>query len=327
MLEAVKLSKRYGRHQALTDCDLNVPQGRVIGLVGPNGAGKSTLLNMSCGLVKPTSGTIRVLGTEPAASPTHLARVGFVAQDTPVYAELSVADHLRMGARLNPAWDSPLAERRIARIGLDPRQKAGRLSGGQRAQLALTIAAAKRPELLIFDEPAAALDPLARSGFLDNLMEFVTELGASAILSSHALPDVERVCDYLIVLADSHVQIAGDVVELLGSHYRLTGARDDLAVLPAGVEVVHVEHTRRESSAIVRVAGGAPVGGPVGGGLSAGGLLAGELVAGGLPARDLLAGGSWRVDSADLEELVLAYMARANRATDLTSPMPTEAHR
>ncbi|MFJ2131972.1 ABC transporter ATP-binding protein [Streptomyces sp. NPDC087228] len=296
VLEAVRLGKRYGRHQALTDCDLNIPQGRVIGLVGPNGAGKSTLLNMACGLSRPSSGTIRVLGAEPAASPAHLAKVGFVAQDTPVYAELSVADHLRMGARLNPAWDGPLAQRRIARTGLDPKQKAGRLSGGQRAQLALTVAAAKRPELLIFDEPAAALDPLARSGFLDNLMESVTDLGASAILSSHALPDVERVCDYLVVLADSRVQLAGDVSELLASHRRITGTRQDLAALPPGVEAIRLDHTPRESTAIVR-AGGPPSPGP------------------------------WRVEALDLEELVLAYLTRADQNAARTAPVHTEAHR
>ncbi|MCX5343576.1 ABC transporter ATP-binding protein [Streptomyces atratus] len=296
VLEAVRLGKRYGRHQALTDCDLNIPQGRVIGLVGPNGAGKSTLLNMACGLIRPSSGTIRVLGAEPAASPAHLAKVGFAAQDTPVYAELSVADHLRMGARLNPTWDGPLAQRRIARIGLDPKQKAGRLSGGQRAQLALTVAAAKRPELLIFDEPAAALDPLARSGFLDNLMESITDLGASAILSSHALPDVERVCDYLVVLADSRVQLVGAVSELLASHRRITGTRQDLAALPTGVEAIRLDHTPRESTAIVRV-GGPPVPGP------------------------------WRVEALDLEELVLAYLTRADQTAARTAPMHTEARR
>ncbi|MFJ7280388.1 ABC transporter ATP-binding protein [Kitasatospora sp. NPDC098663] len=297
VLEAVKLGKRYGRHQALIDCDLNIPQGRVIGLVGPNGAGKSTLLNMSCGLIKPTEGTIRVLGAEPAASPAHLAKVGFVAQDTPVYAELSVADHLRLGARLNPTWDGPLAQRRIAQIGLDPKQKAGRLSGGQRAQLALTVAAAKRPELLIFDEPAAALDPLARSGFLDNLMEFVTDLGASAILSSHAMSDVERVCDYLVVLADHRIQLAGDVSDLLASHFRITGSRQNITQLPVAVEAVRVEHTLRESSAIVRADDG------------------------------LLSAGPWSVDAVDLEELVLAYMTRANEGVAQPTPMPTEAHR
>ncbi|MFF7459278.1 ABC transporter ATP-binding protein [Kitasatospora sp. NPDC008115] len=297
VLEAVKLGKRYGRHQALVDCDLNIPQGRVIGLVGPNGAGKSTLLNMSCGLIKPTEGTIRVLGAEPAANPAHLAKVGFVAQDTPVYGDLSVADHLRLGARLNPTWDGALAQRRIAQIGLDPKQKAGRLSGGQRAQLALTVAAAKRPELLIFDEPAAALDPLARSGFLDNLMEFIVDLGASAILSSHALPDVERVCDYLVVLADHRIQLAGDVSDLLSRHYRITGARSDFERFPVGVEPIRVEHSMRESTAIVHAKGG------------------------------LLSVGPWSVDAVDLEELVLAYMTRANEGTARIVPMPTEAHR
>jgi ABC-2 type transport system ATP-binding protein len=218
VLKAQGLTKRYGRHLALTDCDLDIPQGRVIGLVGPNGAGKTTLLQLACGLISQTSGTLSVLGRSPAANATHLARVGFVAQDTPVYAGLSVADHLRMGAHLNPGWDARLAERRIAQVGLNPDQKAGRLSGGQRAQLALAVAAAKRPELLIFDEPAAALDPLARGEFLRSLLEFVVELGASAVLSSHLLSDVERACDYLIVLCDSRIQVAGDVRELLATH-------------------------------------------------------------------------------------------------------------
>jgi ABC-2 type transport system ATP-binding protein len=216
MLYADGLTKRY-RRPALTGVDLRVPRGRVVGLVGPNGAGKSTLLQLACGLIEPTSGTLRVLGSRPAADAAHLARVGFVAQDAPLYASATVADHLRLGARLNPSWDAALARRRIERIGLDPGQKAGRLSGGQRAQLALTLAAAKRPELLIFDEPAAALDPLARDRFLRDLAEFVAELGASAVLSSHLLADVERVCDYLVVLRDSRVRVAGEVRELLGS--------------------------------------------------------------------------------------------------------------
>jgi ABC-2 type transport system ATP-binding protein len=151
ILEATGLSKRYGHVRALTDADLNVPSGRVVGLVGPNGAGKSTLLQLTCGLITPTTGNLKVLGEQPAVNPAQLAKVGFVAQDTPVYGRLSVADHLKLGARLNPGWDPTLAERRIQQLKLDPAQKAGQLSGGQRAQLALTIAAAKRPELLIFD--------------------------------------------------------------------------------------------------------------------------------------------------------------------------------
>jgi ABC-2 type transport system ATP-binding protein len=218
VLWAEGLTKRYRGRPALTDCTLNIPRGRIIGLVGPNGAGKSTLLQLACGLITPTAGTLRVLGARPAADANHLARVGFVAQDTPVYASLTVAEHLRLGAHLNPAWDAALAGRRTAQVGLAPEQRAGRLSGGQRAQLALTIAAAKRPELLLFDEPAAALDPLARNAFLASLMEFVGELGASAVLSSHLLGDIERVCDYLIVLSGSRIQLAGDVRELLAGH-------------------------------------------------------------------------------------------------------------
>lgn len=284
VLHAEGLTKRYGKRTALTDCNLRIPQGRVIGLVGPNGAGKSTLLQLATGLIEPTSGKLGVLGSSPAANAAHLAKVGFVAQDTPVYASLSVADHLRMGARLNASWDPVLAERRIKQVGLNPDQKAGRLSGGQRAQLAMTIAAAKRPKLLIFDEPAAALDPLARDGFLQNLREFVTELDASAILSSHLLSDVERVCNYLIVLANSRVQVAGDVSHLLARHHRLIAPRGELDRLPSGIELIRIEHIDRYSRAIVRADGELP------------------------PTR-------WTVESIQLEELVLGYMTRAAGGT------------
>lgn len=279
ILHAEGVTKRYGARTALEDCNLTIPRGRVIGLVGPNGAGKSTLLQLACGLVTPSEGTLRVLGETPAANAAHLAKVGFVAQDTPVYANFSVGDHLKMGARLNPTWDQGLAERRIAQVGLNYKQKAGRLSGGQRAQLALTLAAAKRPELLMFDEPAAALDPLARDGFLRNLVEFVTELNASAILSSHLLGDVERVCNYLIVLCASRVQVAGDVPELLNTHYRIVAPRGELDHPPAGMEVIRAQHTDRWTTAVVRGDGSRPA--------------------------------TWTIKPIHLEGLVLAYMTRA----------------
>ena len=169
------LGKRYGRRWALSGCTLEVPAGHVAGLVGPNGAGKTTLLHLAVGLIEPSAGSIAVLGEEVAATPAQLARIGFVAQETPLYPSLSVADHLRLGAALNPGWDAALAQARIARLGLDPAQRAGTLSGGQRAQLALTLAIAKRPELLVLDEPVASLDPLARREFLQGLMEFTAE--------------------------------------------------------------------------------------------------------------------------------------------------------
>jgi len=165
-ISAQGLGKSYGRNWALSDCTLDVPAGRVVGLVGPNGAGKTTLLNLAVGMLTPTSGTIEVLGGQPAAGPAQLAKVGYVAQDPPTYTGLSVEDHLRLGARLNPGWDDALARYRIERLGLDLTQRAGKLSGGQRAQLALTLGVAKRPELLILDEPVASLDPLARREFL-----------------------------------------------------------------------------------------------------------------------------------------------------------------
>lgn len=280
VLHAEGLTRRYGKRVALDHCDLRLPPGRVTGLVGPNGAGKSTLLQLACGLIAPTAGSLLVLGARPAADAAHLARVGYVAQDTPVYAALTVDDHLRMGARLNPSWDAALAARRVDQVGLNRSQRAGRLSGGQRAQLALTIAAAKRPELLILDEPAAALDPLARDGFLRHLMEFVGELGAGALLSSHLLGDVARVCDHLVVLAGGRVQLAGDVTDLLAGHRRLVAPRGGLDRLPAGVEPVRREPAGPEDRLLVRVAPGA---GPLPG----------------------------TVEPVGLEELVLAYLGRA----------------
>jgi ABC-2 type transport system ATP-binding protein len=214
VIEARQLGKRYRSRWALADCTLSVPTGSIAGLVGPNGAGKTTLLHRVTGLLVPTTGTIEVAGGLPAATRAQLARVGFVAQDAPVYAGFSVADHLRLGAHLNPGWDASLARQRIGKLGLDPAQKAGRLSGGQRAQLALTLAIAKRPKLLILDEPVASLDPLARRDFLRDLLDATAEHRMSVVLSSHLVADLERVCDYLIVLAAGRVQVAGTVTEL-----------------------------------------------------------------------------------------------------------------
>jgi ABC-2 type transport system ATP-binding protein len=284
VLSADRLTKRYGRRAALDDCTLSVPAGRVAGLVGPNGAGKTTLLHLAVGLLTPTSGSIEVLGGRPGDGPEQLGRVGFVAQDTPTYASLSVADHLQLGARLNPTWDHGLAHDRIAQLGLDPAQRAGKLSGGQRAQLALTLAVAKRPELLILDEPVASLDPLARREFLQSLMGFVAEQGVTVVLSSHLVADLERVCDYLIVLVGSRVQVAGDVDELLASHHRLVGPRRDLDSLPADQHVIEASHTDRQSTLVVCT--DQPIHDP-----------------------------AWTVEPVGLEDLLLAYMGQAATAS------------
>src|SRR3954453_21604480 len=219
-IEAIGLGKRYRRRSALEDCTLSIPSGRVVGLVGPNGAGKTTLMHLAVGLLAPSAGTIEVLGRPPSADPAWLARFGFLAQDSPTYARLTVAQHLQMGAWLNPAWDAEFARKRVAQLGLDPGQRAGTLSGGQRAQLALTLAVAKRPELLVLDEPVASLDPLARREFLQTLMEVVAVQGVSVVLSSHLTADLERVCDYLVVLVSGLVAVEGEVDGLLASHHR-----------------------------------------------------------------------------------------------------------
>ena len=282
VLEARGLGKRYRRRWALSDCTLEVPSGRIAGLVGPNGAGKTTLLNLATGLLAPTSGSIEVVGAPPAGTPAQLAKVGFVAQDTPVYASLSVADHLRLGAHLNPGWDAALARRRIEGLDLDPRQRAGKLSGGQRAQLALTLAIAKHPRLLLLDEPVASLDPLARREFLQDLMAAVAEHDISVVLSSHLVADLERVCDYIVVLVASRVRLAGEVDELLATHYLLAGPRRDPVTLPAGMEVIRASHTGRQSTLLVRSA--VPVDDP-----------------------------GWTVSQLSLEDVVLAYMSQGAR--------------
>ena len=215
IVRAHGLGKRFRRHWALSDCTLDIPAGRVTGLVGPNGAGKTTLLSLAAGLLRPSAGSIEVCGGPPGR---QLADIGFVAQDTPAYAQLTVDEHLRLGARLNQRWDDQLARTRIQRIGLPPGQRAGRLSGGQRAQLALTLALAKRPGLLILDEPVASLDPLARRDFLQDLADATAQQGLSVVHSSHLVSDVERVCDYLIVLVGSRVRLAGDVSRLKAAY-------------------------------------------------------------------------------------------------------------
>jgi ABC-2 type transport system ATP-binding protein len=290
-IETTGVGKRYGRRWALTDCTLSIPEGRVVGLVGPNGAGKTTLLHLAVGLLEPTAGTISVLGDRPSAGPQQLARIGFLAQDSPTYSRLTVAQHLRMGAWLNPTWDAGFADARIDQLGLDRKQRTGTLSGGQRAQLALTLAVAKRPELLVLDEPVAALDPLARREFLQTLMEVVVTHGVSVVLSSHLIADLERVCDYLIVLVAGRVAVDGDVDDLLSTHHRLTGPRRDSASLPRNQVVIEESHADKQTTLIVHSA--EPIVDP-----------------------------AWTVTPVTLDDLVLAYMRQArDRAVTTTNPL------
>ena len=277
-LEANGLGKRYGRDWALRDCSLQLPAGRIGALVGPNGAGKSTLLHLAVGLLRPDAGTVRVFGETPAGNPALLSRIGFVAQDTPLYRDFTPAELITMGGQLNRRWDGSLAHGRLSLLGIPVDRRVEKLSGGQRAQVALALALAKRPDLLLLDEPVASLDPLARRGFLQALMGAVAEEGTTVLLSSHLLGDLERVCDYLILLQDSRVQVLGAVEDLLAEHRLLVGPHTEQARIAGVAAVVRESHTDRQTSLLVRTNG--TVHDP-----------------------------SWTVHEISLEDLVLAYLA------------------
>jgi ABC-2 type transport system ATP-binding protein len=255
-LETHGLGKRYGARWALRDCSLEVPEGSVTALVGPNGAGKTTLLHLAVGLATASAGDARILGWSAREQPELvLPRIGFVAQEHPLYRGFTIAEMLKLGRKLNPRWDDALAHDRIERLELSLKQKAGTLSGGQQAQVALTLALAKRPELLVLDEPMAALDPIARREFLGALMEAVAEGGLTVVLSSHIIADLERVCDHLIVLAGGAVQLAGPLEDVVSEHRLLTGPRGDADEVARVHAVIEERHSERQTTLLVRANG------------------------------------------------------------------------
>ncbi len=253
VVETHGLGKCYGRTWALRDCTLAIPAGHVTALVGPNGAGKTTLLNLAVGLAVPSTGSVAVLGGWPAGSPAALDGIAFVAQDTPLYRNLSAADLLHMTGNLNRRFDRNYAHARLAEVGIPLRRRAGRLSGGQQAQLALTLALARRPRLLVLDEPMAMLDPLARHEFMATVMTAVAEDGVSVILSSHVLAELERVADHLVLVSRGRVQVAGEVEDLLARHRVLSGPTTDLDRQLDRLTVVHVRRSRAQAHLLVRL--------------------------------------------------------------------------
>jgi ABC-2 type transport system ATP-binding protein len=283
IIETSGLGKRYGSTWALRECTLAVPAGHVAALVGPNGAGKTTLLNLAVGLAEPSAGGIAVLGGLPAGSPAALDGIAFVAQDTPLYKNLSAADMLHLTRSLNRRFDQPYAQARLGELGIPLNRKAGKLSGGQQAQLALTLALARRPRLLVLDEPVAMLDPIARHDFMATVLTAAADDGVSVLLSSHALAELERVADYLILLSRGRVQVAGEVDGLLASHRLLTGPAAE-ADRYAERPVVHVRRGGAQAHLLVRAAAEDPV-----------------------PPR-------WEAHSVDLEELVMAYLREPGAA-------------
>jgi ABC-2 type transport system ATP-binding protein len=255
-LETNGLGRRYGSQWALRDCTLEIPRGSVTALVGPNGAGKTTLLRLAVGLTRPTAGSVRVLGLDPHADAAEaLPRVGFLAQEHPLFGGFTVEEMLRVGRELNPAWDDAAARARIGELDLPLRKKVRSLSGGQRAQVALTLALAKRPELLLLDEPVASLDPLARREFMQSVLEAVAERELTVVLSSHILADLERVCDHLVILAAGRTQLAGPIEEIVAAHRLLTGPRDSAEEVLRMHEVIRESHAERQTSLVVRANG------------------------------------------------------------------------
>jgi len=286
-LDARGLGKRFRREWGLRDCTLTIPHGAVVGLAGPNAAGKSTLLSLAAGLLAPSEGSIAVLGRDPLREPAVLADVGYVAQSAPLYRSFTVAETIEFSRRTNSRWDDEVVHEVLTRISADT--KVGTLSTGDRARLALALALGKRPQLVLLDEPFARLDPLAGREFLQLLMDGVAETGATVVIASHVIADIERVCDHIVLLTGGGVRLEGNVEELLESHRILMGPRRPLGSIRGVSSIVRERHGDRQLTLLVRSDG---------------------------PIVDQ----SWRVERVGLEELLLAYMAPER----LPAPVPPE---
>jgi ABC-2 type transport system ATP-binding protein len=294
-LEAIGLGRRYRRTWGLRDCTLTIPAGRVVALVGPNGAGKTTLLHLATGLLAPSAGRIGIFGASPRGTPQRvLPRVGFMPQDVPLYRSFTVADTLAFAHRLNPRWDMPYARRRLLRLDIGLDRHVGALSAGQRAQVALTLALAKRAELLLLDEPTASLDPLARRELLQGLLDAVVAEGISVVLSSHVLAELERCCDYLVILANGRALLVGDIEQLRDTHRLLVGPAELAEKLAGHSQIIKEARTPRLATIIARTDSALP-------------------------------GPGWDVRQVGLEELVLAYLeqAQARKRPDTLAPAPS----
>jgi ABC-2 type transport system ATP-binding protein len=282
VITATNVGQRFRNRWVLRQCSFAIPRGRVVGLVGPNGAGKTTLLRVLAGLLHPTEGAVRIDGRDPAA-PEGLPTVAFLAQSKPLYPRFTVDDTVRFCRELNPRFDEPFARDRLRRLDIPATQKTGRLSGGQRAQVALTMALAKRAELILLDEPMADLDPLGRNEVMRDLMAATAEHGLTVVLSSHVLADLEDSCDHLVMVQRGRVQVAGDVDNLRAGHLAVTGLRDHAAALAAHA-VVEEGGTGRQATALLR--------------------LNGQFI-----------DPRWATRAPSLEEIVLAYLRNPDTAT------------
>ncbi|MFJ1750878.1 ABC transporter ATP-binding protein [Streptomyces sp. NPDC088116] len=286
-IEATGLGKRYetrGRRRescwALSDCSFRLPVGRVCALVGPNGAGKSTLLALAAGLLPPTEGSLRILGTDQGSA---RARLAYVAQDKPLYPQLTVGETLRMGSELNPgSWDAETAEQIVEDGMLDHGCRIRTLSGGQRTRIALALALGKRPELLLLDEPMADLDPLARQQLMGIVLAGAAEHNTTVVISSHVLTELEDACDFLLLVDGGQVRLGGEIDDLIDAHRLVTGPVRDLSPHT----VVESRATGRGLTSLIRPEG---------------------------PLDD-----GWQTDAPSLEELLLAHLRSPDAPIMLT---------
>ena len=289
VIETKALAKRFGRTWGLRECTLSIPPGKVAALVGPNGAGKSTLLRMAAGLSRPTSGMIKVLGGVPSAGDDSLLRrVGYLDQERPLYKGFRVDEMFRFGAGTNPTWDMTTAHAYVDQLGISLRDRVDKLSGGQQAQVALTMCLAKQPELLILDEPAAELDPVAREDLLRLLMREVAERGTSVVLSTHALGDVGSICDYLVIMSHSTIVLADDLEFVVESHRFLSATSSNAPALPEGVTVIDTRTSSRDVTHLARMS---------------------------LPLVDE----TWQITEPTLDEIIMAYL-RLGTGSTLSQP-------
>ena len=294
-LRTDRLGRRYGKVWGLRDCTLEVPAGAVAAVVGPNGAGKTTLLEMIIGLLEPTEGRVDVFGqTSRADTARSLGRVGYVAQDHPLYRDFTVADMFHLGRAMNPSWDQNLADVRMDALSIPVNRKIKRLSGGQQAQVSLTMALAKRAPLLVLDEPVSSLDPVARLEFMRDVMATAADHALTFLISSHVVSELERFCDWLIILSGGHVQLAGPADDLLDAHRLLTVPRATPdADLPG--RTIHRTDSDRHSAVLVRAE-------------------AGQLAVQGHAG--------WQADPVSFEQLVMAYLQRTSTAATTGNPAP-----
>ena len=290
-VDARGLVKVFGDNHAVDGVDLQVPEGSIYGVLGPNGAGKTTLLKLLVSLSKPSQGSAIVLGSSPSQDSTYISEIGYLAQEIPMYSNLSADEHIALGAHLNPNWDSELAKKRLNELSIPLDRPVGKLSGGQRAQVALGLALAKKPKLLLLDEPVAALDPLARVDFLRSLAQAVTDANGelSVVMSSHLLADLERVCDHIVILASGETQLCEDIETALKSHKLLVGVRKE-AVESDRYTIIQQSHTARETTLLVRL------------------------------NDTKYHDPHWHIRDVDIEEVVLAYMEQNRDAAESMVP-------